>query len=98
MKKISKEMLKECANRLYFDMNDEEIEVLKQEFETTISQMELIGKIKGIDDVEPMTFPFEVTTSYLRDDIAGTPLDIKDALKNANSVKDGQIKLPKVVI
>ncbi len=98
MKKISKEMLKECANRLYFDMSDEEIEVLKQEFETTISQMELIGKIKGIDDVEPMTFPFEVTTSYLRDDIAGTPLDIKVALKNANSVKDGQIKLPKVVI
>lgn len=98
MKKISKEMLKECANRLYFDMSDEEIEVLKHEFETTISQMELIGKIKGIDEVEPMTFPFEVTTSYLRDDIAGTPLDIKVALKNANSVKDGQIKLPKVVI
>lgn len=98
MKKISKEMLKECANRLYFDMSDEEIEVLKQEFETTISQMELIGKIKGIDEVEPMTFPFEVTTTYLRDDIAGTPLDIKVALKNANSVKDGQIKLPKVVI
>ena len=98
MKKISKEMLKECANRLYFDMSDEEIEVLKQEFETTISQMELIGKIKGIDEVKPMTFPFEVTTTYLRDDIAGTPLDIKVALKNANSVKDGQIKLPKVVI
>ena len=98
MKKISKEMLKECANRLYFDMKDEEFEVLRQEFDTTISQMELIGKIKGIDEVEPMTFPFEVTTPYLRDDIAGTPLDIKDALKNANSVKDGQIKLPKVVI
>ncbi len=98
MKKITKEMLKDCANRLYFDMDDKELDVLSKEFETTISQMELIGQIKGIDEAEPMTFPFEVTTTYLREDEPGTPLPLKDALKNANSVKDGQIKLPKVVI
>ena len=98
MKKITKEMLRECANRLYFDMSDEELDVLQKEFDTTISQMEIIGKIKGIDEVEPMTFPFEVATTYLREDVPDTPLDIKEALKNANSAKDGQNKLPKVVI
>ena len=98
MKKVTNEMLKECANRLFFDLSDDELAVLNEEFKTTISQMELIGKIKGIDDAEPMTFPFEVTTDYLREDIPGEPLPMKKALRNANSVKDGQIKLPKVVI
>ena len=98
MKKVTKEMLKECANRLFFDLTDDELAILEEEFKTTISQMELIGKISGIDDATPMTFPFEVTTDYLREDIPGEPLPIKEALKNANSVKDGQIKLPKVVI
>jgi Asp-tRNA(Asn)/Glu-tRNA(Gln) amidotransferase C subunit len=33
----------------------------------------------------------------LREDVAETPLDRDEALKNAGNVQDGQIKLPKVV-
>jgi Asp-tRNA(Asn)/Glu-tRNA(Gln) amidotransferase C subunit len=44
-----------------------------------------------------MTFPFACENSFLREDVAETPLDRDEALKNAGNVQDGQIKLPKVV-
>lgn len=97
MKPISKEVLKDAANRLMFDMSDEQYDLLLAEFGTIISQLELIGKIEGVDKSVPMTFPFDVTIDYLREDEPETPLDKEDVLRNAGSVKDGQIKLPKVV-
>lgn len=97
MKPYSKEVLKEAANRLMFDMSDEQYDLLLSEFGTIISQLELIGKIKGVDEATPMTFPFDVAIDYLREDEPETPLAKEDVLSNAHSVKDGQIKLPKVV-
>lgn len=97
MEKITKEVLKKAANNLMFDMSDEEYETLLNEFEVIIKQMEIISSIEGVDEAEPMTFPFEVTTDYLREDVPSEPLVRDDALKNAKDVVDGQIRLPKVV-
>jgi Asp-tRNA(Asn)/Glu-tRNA(Gln) amidotransferase C subunit len=44
-----------------------------------------------------MTFPFDASVDYLREDVAETPLPRDEALKNAGSVQDHEIKLPKVV-
>lgn len=97
MKKVTKEVLQESANRLMINLNDDELETLLSDFDIIISQMKLISDIPGVDDVEPMTFPFEITDDYLRDDIAETPLDKNETLKNAHDIVDGQIRLPKVV-
>ena len=97
MKEINLEVLKDAANRLLFDMSEEEYQTILEEFGTLTKQMETIGKIKGLDDYEPMTFPFDVTTSFLREDEPSEPLTKEEALKNAGSVEEGQIKLPKVV-
>ncbi len=97
MNKVNKEILKDAANRLLFDMSDEEYDTLLDEFGIINEQFSLIGKIEGVDDVEPMTFPFEVTIDILREDEPGTPLKKEDVLRNAGSVQDGQIKLPKVI-
>lgn len=97
MEKITKEILKKAANNLMFDMTDEEYETLMKEFEVIIQQMEIISTIEGVDEVEPMTFPFEVTNDYLREDVPETPLNREEALKNAKDVVEGQIRLPKVV-
>ena len=80
-----------------FDMAEEEYKTLLKEFDILTKQMEKISDVKGIDDEEPMTFPFNVTVSALREDEATTPLDRDEALKNAQSKQDGQVKLPKVV-
>ena len=97
MKKVDINVLKEAANKLMFDMSDSEYETLLEEFDVIDKQMELISKIPNVDDVEPMTFPFDVYVTYLREDIATKPLDIDEALKNAKDVVDGKIRLPKVV-
>lgn len=97
MKKVNKSVLKEAANKLMFDMSEEQYDTLLEEFEIIIKQMELISDIPGVDDAEPMTFPFDVTSSFLREDVPEEPLNRDDALKNAKDVVDGQIRLPKVV-
>ena len=97
MKEVNKQVLKESANKLLFDMNEEEYDTLLHEFDIVLKQMKAISEIKGVDDYSPMTFPFDVSTTYLREDVAETPLDREEALKNASDVVDGQIRLPKVV-
>lgn len=97
MKTVNKEVLKDAASRLMFDMSDEQYDTLLNEFDIMIKQMKLIGDIEGVDNVEPMTFPFCVTTDYLRDDEVCEPLSKEEVLANAKEVVDGQIKLPKVV-
>ena len=97
MKEINKETLKTAANKLMFEMSEEQYNNLLNEFDIIISQMELIGKIEGVDDATPMTFPFDVTSTYLREDVATEPLSRDEALKNAKDVVDGQIRLTRVV-
>ena len=97
MKNINKETLKTAANKLMFDMSEEQYNHLLNEFDVIVSQMNLIGKIKGVDNATPMTFPFDVTSTKLREDVATTPLERDVALKNAKDVVDGQIRLPRVV-
>ena len=97
MKKVDINVLKEAANKLMFDMSESEYETLLEEFEIITKQMELITEIPGVDDAIPMTFPFDVYVTYLREDIPTEPLSREEALKNADEVVDGQIRLPKVV-
>ena len=97
MKAVNKTILKDAANKLMFDMSDEQYDQLVNEFDIITTQMKLIGEIPGVDEASPMTFPFDVTNTYLREDVATKPLDREDALRNAKDVVDGQIRLPKVV-
>ena len=94
---ITKEKLKNYANKLMFDMNDEEYETLQKEFDVIIKEMDLIGNIENIESVEPMTFPFELDSVELRDDSESRNIEIDDALSNTGSKKGREIRVPKVV-
>ena len=97
MKTVTKEVLKTTANKLMFDMSDEQYDNLVKEFDILIKQMNLIGEIEGVDTAEPMTFPFDVSNDFLREDVATAPENKDEILKNSADVVDGQIRLPKVV-
>ena len=92
------DVLKDAANRLLFDLTPEEYKTLLEEFNVLTKQMETIGKIEGLDGYAPMTFPFDCSTSFLREDVPTKPLSREDALRNAGNVQDNEIKLPKVVL
>ena len=97
MKNYDINVLKDAAKRLLFDMSDSEYETLLNEFDIITKQMEIIGSDKSLDSLEPMVFPFECTTSYLREDEPEEPLPREVALRNSKRKIGGQIKLPKVV-
>lgn len=97
MKDYNIDILKDAAHRLLFDMSEEQYETLLDEFDIITKQMLIIGQDSTIDEFEPMTFPFECKTNYLREDIPEEPLTREEALRNANHKAGGQIKLPKVV-
>jgi len=94
---ITKELLKSYANKLMFDMDDKEYETLQKEFDVILKQMDLIGEIKEIEGLEPMTFPFELDNIELRIDEETRTINTEDAIKNADSKKGNEIKVPKVV-
>ena len=97
MEKVSKELLKEIANSLMFDMDETDYQSLVDEFDFILEQFAHISDVMGVNEVAPISFPYEITTSSLREDIIEKPLSKEEVLKNANDVVEGQISLPKVV-
>jgi len=94
---MDKETLKELANKLMFTMDDNQYDTLSYEFDIILKQMDLIGKIKDIDKVEPLIYPFNLDNVKLRNDVVKDELEIDDILMNSGSNLYNQVKLPKVV-
>lgn len=96
MEKFSTEYFEKLAHDLMFDLSAEEIEALKKDFEAVEKQVELFEAV-NTDGVEPMVYPFETPTVFLREDEEAMVLDQSDALANAKEVKMGHVHVPKVV-
>lgn len=94
---ITKDKLKEYANKLMFDMSDNEYDTLLKEFDVMLKHMDLIGEIKDLEKVEPMSFPFEINDVDIREDIINNEIATEDALKNAKETLFNEVKVPKVV-
>lgn len=94
---MDKDTLVMLANKLMFTMNDSEYETLLDEFDTILKQMDLIGRIDGIENVEPMVYPNELSDIVLREDIVMDELEIDEILMNSGNNLYNQVKLPKVV-
>lgn len=93
---VSKEDLKLYANKLMFDMNEEEYDVLLKEFSIILKKLEFINEIEGISDYEPMTFPFSVTPKLREDEMCDTLLT-EEVISNAPKSEFNMVVLPKVV-
>ncbi|WP_323090896.1 Asp-tRNA(Asn)/Glu-tRNA(Gln) amidotransferase subunit GatC [Allobaculum sp. JKK-2023] len=96
MEKFSNEYFRKLANDLKFDLSNEEIEELKKDFVEVEKQVELFETI-DTEGVEPMVYPFEAPTAFLREDVVADVLDQKEALENAPDVRMGHVHVPKVV-
>ena len=94
---ISIEELKDLANRLKFDMSEEEYQTLQKEFEVILKQMDLIGQIENVDTIEPMTFPYQVTASWIREDEEKEGLELEELMSNIKDRMGNFVKVPKVV-
>ena len=89
--------LKKYADKLMFEMKEEEYEILLKEFDVVLKQMDLINNIDGISLVEPASFPYKLDEVALRNDDTSINISLNDVLKNSNDILNDQIKVPKVV-
>ena len=96
MEKFEKEMLRKLANDVMFDLNDQEISELQEEFEIYMKQMDLLNRI-DTENVEEMVYPFDMPTTFIRDDEHESVLSVEDALANAPKTMANHIVVPKVV-
>lgn len=91
-----KEYFKNLASQLMFNLSDEEASDIESEFKTLSKQLELLEAIdtKG---VEPLVYPFDIETTYLRDDEVTNVISVEDALSNVSDSKEGHFVVHKVV-
>ena len=94
---VTKEKLKDYAGKLMFDMDDAGYDRTLEEFEIVEKHMALISEIEGIEEIEPMTFPYVIYHATLREDEAKECLTNEEVLANSKDVKANQVKIPKVV-
>ena len=96
---ITRDVLDKLAKKLMLKMNEEEYQTLESEFDIILKQMEYIDKIDGIENVNPMTFPFdlELDDNDLREDICNNEINFNDMVINVKDYDDNRVKVPKVV-
>lgn len=88
--------LKKLALDIKFELSDEEAKDIDEEFETFSKQLAILDEI-DTSSIEPMVYPFEEETSFLREDIVDHSISVEDALSNASDVKNGHFVVPRVV-
>lgn len=96
MKRLDVQGFKDLANQLRFSLSDAEAQDIKNEFDVLIDQMDLLNKI-DTEGVEPMVYPFDEETSFMREDVADQVLPVQEVLKNAPKTKNGFFVTQKVV-
>jgi len=97
MRDLTKEDLKKYANKLMFDMEDNEYETLLGEFGIVLKHFEKMNELDGIENIDPLVFPFVNSDATLREDVATDSLSAEEAFLNAKDVLNNEIKVPKVV-
>ena len=70
---------------------------VQEEFDTILKQMDLIGNIKGIEEIEPMVYPFPLSNVNLREDEVEDSVPIEELLQNCDETEASEVKVPKVV-
>lgn len=97
MNKFTSEMVDNYANKLLFNLTEDENKLVLDEFEIIDKTIDLINDIEGLDKLEPMTHPLEDIEFDLREDEATPSMSLEDALKNAGATEGREIEVPKVV-
>lgn len=89
-------MLKELGLKTMFYVTDEDMPELIDEYDIFMNHVAVLEKI-NTEGIEPLVYPYEIETTFLREDKVDEILSQDDVLKNAKDVLDHQIKVPKVV-
>ena len=97
MGRFTKEMINDYADKLLIGLTEEENKMVLEEFDEIDKNIDLINEIPDIEKVEPMSHCLDDFVFELREDVAceSVPTDI--IFSNCDSMRDDEVKVPKVV-
>ncbi len=96
MEKIEIELVKKLSKDLMLELNDQEVREVIEEGHLL---MKSVAELQAIDcqGIEPMSYPFEEETQWLRDDVEDHRIDREQAFMNAPRHDDEYFEIVKVV-
>ena len=97
MEKFTREMVDDYADKLLIGLTEEENKMVLDEFEIIDRNIDLINKIPGLSEVEPMTHCLDDFYCEFREDIEEESIDIEELLQNCDDKTDREVIVPKVV-
>lgn len=97
MSKFTKEMVDNYADKLLIGLSEEENQMVLDEFDIIDENLDLVNKIEGISEVEPMTHCLDDFIYELREDVVVASPSIEDILSNSDDTTEREIVVPKVV-
>lgn len=92
------EKIDKYAEDLLIGLTSEERQMIKNEFVDIEKNMDLINEIPNIKDIEPLSFPYEMTIEDLRsDNEESKEIPIEELLQNCDRTEGREVEVPKVV-
>ncbi len=97
MKKFTKEMVDDYADKLLIGLTEEENQMVLDEFEIIDQNIDLINEIENIKDVEPMSHCLDDFVCEFREDVVEPSIPIDELLQNCDEINGQEIEVPQVV-
>ena len=97
MGRFTKEMINDYANKLLIGLTEEENKMVLEEFDEIDKNIDLINEIENIKEVEPMSHCLDDFSFELREDVAVESVPIDVIFANCDSMRNDEVKVPKVV-
>ena len=97
MRKFKKELVIDYAEKLLIGLDENEINMVLNEFEEIDKNINLINQIENISNVEPMTHTLDNFYYELDEDEIEESLEIDDILKNCSNHISNEVRVRKVV-
>ena len=94
---FTKDIINDYADKLLIGLTEEENELLLREFDVINDNMSKINNVKGLENIEPLHFPQDLTVKEIRDGKISRMIDIEDALKNCDDYIDREVEIIRVV-
>ena len=93
---ITREKIRQLSELYCFELTDQEVDAVLERFKSVEHDLLILNQV-DTEGIEPMIYPFEEVTSYLRSDVVASELTIDQVLQNAPKHEDDYFIVPKVV-
>ena len=97
MGRFTKEMINDYADKLLIGLTEEENKMVLEEFDEIDRNIDLINEIPNIENIEPMSHCLDDFVFELREDVASESIPTDIIFSNCDSMRNDEVKVPKVV-